>query len=100
MVEANQCDQLEDLLDAEGCRKRVPNLLKERRRVVQLVDHPDEGSFIDAPEGVIRIAVHGRTYLLLRQGDPLGEECDVHAPLVGAAAASTGAVDHDLSVAK
>jgi hypothetical protein len=98
MVKADQCDHLEDLFNAESRSKRVPDLVRETCRVVQLIDHPDEQSFLGAPGGVARITVDRGMDLLSRQGNPLGEECDVHAPLVGAAAARAGAVDHDLTV--
>src|SRR5713101_1626162 len=100
MVKADQCDQLEDLFDTEGGSERVPHLGREVRRVVQLIDHSDEQPFLGAPGGIVRLTAHRRAYLLRRQGDPLAEECNMHSPLVGAAAAPTGAVDHDLAVAK
>jgi hypothetical protein len=67
---------------------------------VQLIDHPDEQSFFVAPGGAIRITVDCRMDLLRRQGNPLGEERDVHTPLVCAPTARASAVDHDLAVAK
>jgi phage FluMu protein gp41 len=79
MVKADQRDHLKDLFNAESRSKR-------------------KQSFLGAPGGVARITVDRGMDLLRRQGNPLGEECDVHAPLVGAAAARAGAVDHDLTV--
>ena len=87
MVEADQRDQLEDLLDAERCREPFPELVGDRRRVVQLVDQPDQQPFFLAPGRIVRAAAQGGPDLRRRQGDPLGEERDVDAPLVGTAAA-------------
>src|SRR6267143_4129762 len=100
MVEADQRDQLEDLFDTEGRSKRIPHLVREVRRVVQLIDRPDKQPFLVAPGRVVRITAHRRAYLFGRQGDALGEECNMHSPLVGAAAARAGAVDYDLAVAQ
>src|SRR5713226_5451606 len=80
MVETDQRDQLEDLFDTEGRSKRVPHLVGEVRRVVQLIDHPNEQPFLVAPGRIVSITAHRRAYLLGREGDPLGEECNMYSP--------------------
>jgi len=42
VVEADQRDQLEDLLDAERRRELAPELVRDCRGVVKLVDEPDQ----------------------------------------------------------
>src|SRR5437667_380139 len=74
MVEADQRDQLQDLLDAERCREPFPELVGDRRRVVQLVDQPDQQPFFLAPGRIVRAAAQGGPDLRRRQGDPLGDE--------------------------
>src|SRR5882762_1486450 len=66
---------------------------------MQLINQPDQQPLLIGPRRIIRTAVHGGAHLSGRQANALGEKCDVNAPLVGAAAARAGTVDHDLAVA-
>ena len=67
---------------------------------MQRVAQADEQRILGAPAGIVRPAAHEGALLRGVEAGPLGEEGDMHAPLVFRAAARGDAVDHDLALAQ
>src|SRR5436309_14711000 len=98
VIEADERDQLEDLIDTERRRERDPQLFGDARRIVQLVDQPDQQPLLGIPGRIIGVPVHRRPHLLRRQGRALLEECDVDAPRARAGTPRARSVADDLAM--
>ncbi len=97
-IEAAEQDDFEDLVAIEMRRERGEFGIAERRAMVQRVDRRDQRRFGLRPARRIGVAVDRGANLVPGQARRLGEDGDMHAPLVFAPVQRAGAVDHDLAL--
>ena len=76
-------DQLKNLLDSKGGVKRIPQLVRYSRRVVQLNQEP----FFVGPCRVGRVASESCAYLLGIQFRAISKKGDMYSPFIRAATA-------------